>query len=176
MYSTLKIMLQKLTVSLLMIAALSMNYEAQVSTGGPFALRQASIAGGGTTNSVTGQMNEGSTAGQAAAGRPMAAQSFMLYPGFWTPDDLAPTAAGVSISGRVLTPNGLPIVGARVILAEQNGGRRAALSNPFGYYQFDDVEVGQSYQLNATHRAYQFQTILVRVVDEVTELNLVSEQ
>jgi hypothetical protein len=176
MYSALKTLREKLSVAVVIIATSFLPCAAQVATAGPFTLQQTSIAGGGTTNSAAGQMNGGSTTGQPAAGRPISVQSFTLFPGFWTPNDLVPTAAGVSISGMVLTPTGTPIVGARVFLAEQNGGRRAALSNPFGYYQFDDVEAGQLYQLNATHRFYQFQTVLVRVVDQVTDLNLVSDQ
>jgi hypothetical protein len=111
--------------------------------------------------------------GQAAAGRSMSAQEFTLYPGFWTPANLAPTAAHVSISGRVISSAGTPIYGARISLIDQEGNSRMAVSNTFGHYQFDDVEVGRGYILTPTHKRYVFTPIFVHLVDQIGDMDLI---
>lgn len=58
---------------------------------------------------------------------------------------LAPSSAGVTIGGRVLTQEGLPVYGARITMMDIDGNVRTALTNSFGYYQFEDVSVGESY-------------------------------
>lgn len=52
---------------------------------------------------------------------------------------VSPTAAGATLSGRLLTADGHGIVGARVLLVDQNGAVHYALTNPFGYYRFTEV-------------------------------------
>ena len=146
--------------------------NAQVASAGPYQLEQTSIAAGGATNATAGSFAGGRTVGQAAAGRSMSVQAFTLYPGFWTPANLAPTAAHVSIRGRVLSTAGSPIYGARIILTDQQGNTQAALSNTFGHYRFDDVEVGRGYVLEATHKRYQFAPVFVHLVDQIGDLDL----
>ncbi len=75
---------------------------------------------------------------------------------FVTAQILAPTAASVSVSGRVLTANGRGISRARITITNPNGETRTALSNPFGYYRFQDVEIGQSYVLGISSKRYTF--------------------
>lgn len=62
---------------------------------------------------------------------------------------LAPTSASLSVGGRVADASGRPIRGARVVLADAQGGTRTALSGPFGYYQIDGVSAGQTYAVEA---------------------------
>ena len=83
----------------------------------------------------------------------------------------APTAASVSIGGQVLTANGNAVGKARVVLTAPNGETRFALTNPFGYYRFDDVEVGETYVFNVVSKQYQFTPQVVNVSEELTELN-----
>jgi hypothetical protein len=156
------------------ICATAIRPHAQVASAGPYRLEQTSIATGGATNVTAGSFAAGGTTGQAGSDRSVSAQSFTLYPGFWTPSDLAPTAAHVTIGGRALSSAGSPIYGARISITDQNGNTRAALSNPFGYYQFDDVEVGRGYVLAAKHKTYQFNPIFVHLVDEVANLDLIA--
>jgi hypothetical protein len=69
---------------------------------------------------------------------------------------IVPTAAPVSISGRVLTSNGQGIARIRVALTDSTGQTRYAVTNTFGYYQFDQVISGETYILSATSPKYQF--------------------
>lgn len=83
----------------------------------------------------------------------------------------APTAASVSIGGRVLNANGNAIGKARISMTAPNGETRFAMTNPFGYYRFDDVPSGESYIFNVVSKQYQFTPQIVNVFEELTELN-----
>jgi hypothetical protein len=56
---------------------------------------------------------------------------------------LAPAAANVTVTGRVSTPSGKAIRGAKITLTDLNGNIRVATSSTFGYYQFSNVPAGQ---------------------------------
>jgi subtilisin-like proprotein convertase family protein len=88
---------------------------------------------------------------------------------------VGPTAAGVSLTGRVVTPDGSGIPFARVRLADASGTVRMITSNPFGYYQFGDVPAGATYVLSVEAKGYQFDTpsMTVTVSDNVGDLNFV---
>ncbi len=86
----------------------------------------------------------------------------------------APSAASVSISGRVISSDGSGISNAVVMMTDQNGIVRTAKSSSFGYYRFEDVEVGQTFTFNITHRRYQFSPIVASVNNELFEFNFAS--
>lgn len=85
----------------------------------------------------------------------------------------APTAANVSIGGRVLQANGRDISGATVTLTDANGATRAARTNSFGYYRFTDVPAGATYVVSAAHKQFAFTPLVVNAADDLTEVNLV---
>jgi hypothetical protein len=85
-----------------------------------------------------------------------------------------PTAAGVSISGRVLSEIGRPIGKAAVTITDSAGNRRAALTSPFGYYKFEDVAAGSSYMVEVSSRGYEFEPRIVSVSDELTDVNFMA--
>lgn len=89
---------------------------------------------------------------------------------------LAPTAAGTSVSGVVMSQSGDAISGVRITLMNQAGEQRTALSNPFGFYRFDEIPVGRIYILSATSKRYTFVPQTISVFDEIANLNLVAEQ
>lgn len=64
--------------------------------------------------------------------------------------------SNVSISGRVTRDSGMGIAGAYVFLNDPQGIRRLALTNPFGFYQFDDVQTGRTYSMAASSRQFTF--------------------
>ena len=89
----------------------------------------------------------------------------------WTAgEQLAPTAANVPVAGRVTTIDGRGLKGARVIMTDENGNTRAALTNPFGYYNLGDVQAGRSYTVNVADKSYIFVTRIITVQDELTDL------
>jgi hypothetical protein len=81
-----------------------------------------------------------------------------------------PTAAHVSVSGRV-TVNGRGLKNAQVMLVDGQGVTIMALTGPFGYYSFHDVEVGETYIVSVVSKRYQFASQVVNLSDELTELN-----
>lgn len=89
---------------------------------------------------------------------------------------LEPTSVRVTISGRVLTTSGNGIFLARVSLADTIGVTRTVLTNPFGNYRFEGVEVGQSYVLSIRHKQFAFAspTQVLYVTQEVNNLDFVA--
>jgi hypothetical protein len=70
---------------------------------------------------------------------------------------LTPTAANVSIGGRVTNNFGRGVSRTLVTLTDINGNTRTATTNQFGYYRFTEVESGQNYILEAQRKGYQFE-------------------
>ena len=70
---------------------------------------------------------------------------------------LVPTAANATISGRVITAQGLGISRAQITVASpQTGVTKVAMTNPFGYFSIGDLEVGHLYVVSAAHKSYVF--------------------
>lgn len=85
-----------------------------------------------------------------------------------------PTAARVLIGGRVTTASGRGVSRARVLLTDTQGVTRIALTNPFGYYCFITVTVGETYILNVTAKSYQFSPLTFTVLEQTTDVNFMS--
>jgi hypothetical protein len=86
---------------------------------------------------------------------------------------LAPSAAGVSISGRVADLSGRGISGAYVTITDQNGVANYTRTNGFGYFKFDSVEAGQTYIVSVSHKRYRFQSRIVSANDQLTDVDFV---
>lgn len=86
-----------------------------------------------------------------------------------------PTAAGATISGRALSATGLPLARVTVILSGANGQTRTAVTGPFGYYTFTDVEVGQDYVVTAYSKERVFKARLLSVTGAVANFDLIAE-
>lgn len=86
-----------------------------------------------------------------------------------------PSAASVSVSGRVLTPDGRALSNAIVQLTDGSGNVRSSISSPFGYYRFEDVEAGSTYILGVASKRYGFAPRVVHVLDEIIDLDLIAE-
>lgn len=150
--------------------------SAQISSGGSFSLEKSVIAGGGG-ESTGGGFRAAGTAGQNAAGTLTQNSSFFQIGGFWSPDQLAPTSASVSISGKVTTSNGRGIRNVIVTLTDPEGNVRTTVTGSFGSYHFTDVEVGHTYILQVQAKKYVFlnPAQVVTVSDELTNLDFTAE-
>ena len=85
------------------------------------------------------------------------------------------TASNISISGRVTRSSGVGIGGAYVVIDDGMGNTRLALTNPFGYYQFDNVLTGRTYTMWVKSRFYTFPApVQVTPTDNVTNQNFVA--
>jgi hypothetical protein len=91
----------------------------------------------------------------------------------WALSQLAPTAANVAISGRVTTAGGQGLSGVRLTLTSATGAQRSVITSSFGYYRFDDVEVGYTYVLEIGSRRFTFAnpTRILNVQDELTGID-----
>jgi hypothetical protein len=94
----------------------------------------------------------------------------------WTAGEpLAPTAASVNVSGRVTGGTGFGLSGVRIAMQDQVGNVAVALTNPFGFYSFTDVQVGQTYVVMPSHKGYNFQPRTITINDELTGLDFVAQ-
>jgi hypothetical protein len=84
---------------------------------------------------------------------------------------MAPTAASVSIGGRVFGGSGRGLRNAYVILTDDQGASRTVQTSAFGYYRFEEVEVGRTYILTVQSKRYEFEPQVIFVTEELTELN-----
>lgn len=87
-----------------------------------------------------------------------------------------PTAANVSISGRVVTAGGRPIRNAIVTLTDDEGNTRSAQTGSFGNYLFDNVRAGRTYVLTVSAKRYSFSepVRLLSASEDFTDANFVS--
>lgn len=87
------------------------------------------------------------------------------------------TAATVSVSGHVTTSLGRGVTGVNLSLTDSEGNARTAVSTAGGYYEFTDVQVGETYILSATGKRFTFSqpVQVLNVNDETTEVNIVAD-
>ncbi len=68
----------------------------------------------------------------------------------------APTSAVVSIGGRVLTANGNGIRNVIVTLTDTNGNILTTRTGTFGYFRFNQIEVGETYLISVSAKQFTF--------------------
>ena len=90
--------------------------------------------------------------------------------------NIAPSAAHVSLGGRVLTSDGRGISKAVVSIADTAGNARNVLTNAFGFYRFDGIQTGAFYVISVAAKRNQFENPVrtVNVVDELTDVDFVA--
>lgn len=145
--------------------------DAQITSGGNYTLTQTSIANGGASGNAAsngGNYSLEGTIGQSAAGTNQQKAAYQFQPGFWTAQPLLlPTAAAVTVSGRVVTADGRGIRNVLVTMVKSNGESRTVLSSAFGYFRFDDLAPGETYIFSVSAKRYTFsQPTLVRSIVE----------
>lgn len=88
---------------------------------------------------------------------------------------IGPTAAGATISGRVLTQNGVGLKNAVVTITDSQGVVRRSMSSSLGYYQFDDVPTGANYVVNVASKRFQFTPFVVALNDDITNRDIIAD-
>ena len=175
----LKIENGKLLIALCAFSVFHFPLSVVSQTGGTFDLSHSVIAAGGGSASIGGTFNVSGTAGQTLAGTASngtGTSGYDLHGGFWF-QNLAPTAAAVSITGRVTTSNGQGLRNARLTLTSPDGAIRRAITSTFGYYAFDGVEVGHTYVLEIAAKRHTFNnpTRIFSLQDHVTGMDFTAE-
>lgn len=94
----------------------------------------------------------------------------------WAVGNLAPTAAGVNVGGRVMTAEGAGIANVKVTLAG-GGVTREAVTSSLGYYHFADVETGEVYVVSVTSKRFTFAapTVALTVIEDNSDVNFIAE-
>lgn len=150
---------------------------AAAQTGGDFAITQSVIASGGGQSSTGGNFAVGGTIGQSTAGKNLTGGNFAVNGGFWAANSLAPTAAQVSVSGRVRTANGNGIRNVYVTLTNLNNAVQTSFTGSFGYYRFENVTVGETYIITVYSKRFTFSqpTIVRTIFEEIADLDFVAD-
>jgi len=100
--------------------------------------------------------------------QPQEANGFGNVPGI----AYLPTGIPVYLSGRVTDAGGRPISGARITATDTTRGAvQTALSNPFGYYIFDELILDRSYAVEVRQKQFAFAPQSLTTNQESHELN-----
>jgi hypothetical protein len=86
---------------------------------------------------------------------------------------ITPSAAAVSVSGRVITTNGSGIAKVSISLTDELGNTRTTMTNPLGFYKFEGVLTGGTYvvQLSSKRNVFANNPAVIFVADEVADLD-----
>lgn len=85
-----------------------------------------------------------------------------------------PTAALVSVGGRVSAADGRGVSNCFVYLTDSNGNIRTARTSTFGYYRFDDIESGETYVISVISKRFSFAPQVVQVNDNIADLDFIA--
>lgn len=160
-----------------LIAISMFSVSAQIAVGGPFSMDKAVIANGGGS-AGSGSFGVTGTTGQNAAGNTAQNPVFSQPAGFWVRDNFVPTAAMVTVSGRVTTAGGNGIRNARVTLTDSVSGERVTTTASLGFFVFNEVEVGRAYVVTVDAKRYRFSTpsVLLNVTEDMTSVDFTANQ
>lgn len=90
----------------------------------------------------------------------------------------APTAANVSVEGRVMLQAGNGLRNATVILTEANGTQHRVVTGSFGYYRFDGIAAGQTVVVSVVSKRFTFNpsSRVVGLTDSIADLDFIAEE
>lgn len=161
--------LKNLYLATLFTALLSSMFAAAQS-GGQFSITQ-SVAANGGASSTGGNFGVTGTTAQTNVGVNPAGGNFGVTGSFWQ-TFFAPTAAQVSVGGKVTMANGVGIGSVRVLMTNQAGASATAVTNSLGNFRFAEVPAGEIYVFTVHSRRYQFSvpSQVLSVTDNVNDL------
>ena len=88
---------------------------------------------------------------------------------------LIPTASEVTVSGRVVGPNGRGISGAIVSFTDSSGEKRRVFTNTFGFYRFETDSRGD-FVINVKYGTLQFEPQVITVTDGMENVNFTASE
>ena len=161
------------SLSTILFVALSAQIIGQ--SGGPYSIERSAIVSGGGSASG-GAFEVQGTIAQPISGGPSLLSPYLLYSGFWTPQ-ISPTAAPITIAGRVKTSSHRGIRGAVVTLTSGKGHLISLTTSSFGYYRFQSLTAGETYILTVSAARYVFSnaSAVVAAEDNVADLDFVAD-
>ncbi|MEP6849461.1 MAG: Calx-beta domain-containing protein [Acidobacteriota bacterium] len=89
-----------------------------------------------------------------------------------------PTAANVSVRGRVSNSSGGSISRALVSVSGQDGQTRTAFTNSFGYFGFSDLTAGATYVFTVRSKGYTFspEARAVSILEDIDKLDFIADK
>lgn len=87
-----------------------------------------------------------------------------------------PTAAIVSVEGRVMTAQGRGIRNVVITITNSEGNVRTARTSAFGNYRFKDVNAGETYIISAKGKRYTFTqpSQILNINEETVDVNFIA--
>jgi len=86
------------------------------------------------------------------------------------------TAAGVTVSGRVMTREGRGVRGATVTLTDGDARSYRGITNTFGYFRIGDIPAGTGVILSTSARGYTFASRFVELSTDVSDIIITAER
>ncbi|HEX8399203.1 MAG TPA: lamin tail domain-containing protein [Pyrinomonadaceae bacterium] len=129
--------------------------------GDGISLRRSGYPGGSLVDTDTGSDFTATAANPCTIGTVMA----------------APSAASVTVTGRVISANGRGIRNVMVSLVDASGESRTVVTSTLGYFRFTDVPAGQTYTLSAFAKRYTFsrQSQALSIFEDTADVIFVAE-
>ena len=131
-------------------------------------------AGAGTVWSQEGPSDMGNAVVSSLALRPSDNKLLVGTHGYGMWYLLPPTAANVSVGGRVHSPNG-GIAKAIVTITSPNGTSLRTTTSSLGYYRFDEIIAGGTYTVTVASKRYVFAPQVVTVNDTMESLDFIPQ-
>jgi hypothetical protein len=85
------------------------------------------------------------------------------------------TAAGVSVSGRVMSAQGKGITNVVVAMTDSSGNTRTTVTASLGVYRFTDVAAGETYVISVAAKRFKFNqpSQVLNINDETENINFI---
>jgi len=91
-------------------------------------------------------------------------------------NEFIPTAANVTVSGRVLTENGNGIRNTVVTITDTSGNVLVTRTSTFGYFHFYEIRVGETYVISVNSKRFIFKpsSQVINVDEELSNIYFIA--
>ncbi|MBS1796260.1 MAG: carboxypeptidase regulatory-like domain-containing protein [Acidobacteria bacterium] len=110
-------------------------------------------------------------AGTYLGGIDISLNAFLPMNVVWAGNFLAPSAAGVSVAGRVTDSFGAGVTGATVSLTDPDGRVLTRRTNNFGAFRFDEIPAGRAYVAGVAARGLRYEPRVVTPANDLDDLD-----
>jgi hypothetical protein len=80
----------------------------------------------------------------------------------------------ISITGRVIRPDGRGVASGQVVLLSQGGAVSYSNTNSFGYYRFVNLTAGAAYTLQAQSKSFNFDPRHLTPLEDLTGIDIIA--
>lgn len=154
------------SINIAVIVVLLGSVQVLPQSGGTFTIKQP-VTSSGSSSPSGGTFGVQNTVGLPVAGVTTGG-TFAVEAGFWT-GMLLPTAANVTVSGRLLDSRNTPIQRAAVSLTDVHGNVFVSRAVNDGTFQIE-VPAGETYVVTISHRTYRFADQVIEIQDSISGL------